>query len=62
MQDILLDKLLECSLECSPEFSEELIVKLIVAMGYGGSVSDVGQAIAKSGDGGIDGIIKKGCI
>lgn len=55
MQDALLDKILECS----PEFFEELIVKLVVAMGYGGSVSDAGQAIGKSGDGGIDGIIKE---
>lgn len=55
MQDLLLDKILECS----PAFFEELIVKLIVAMGYGGSVSDAGQAIGKSGDGGIDGVIKE---
>jgi restriction system protein len=28
-------------------------------MGYGGSVKDAGEAIGKSGDGGIDGIIKE---
>lgn len=28
-------------------------------MGYGGSLKDAGQAIGKSGDGGIDGIIKE---
>jgi len=28
-------------------------------MGYGGSVEDAGRAIGKSGDGGIDGIIKE---
>jgi len=28
-------------------------------MGYGGSFRDAGQAVGKSGDGGIDGIIKK---
>ena len=28
-------------------------------MGYGGSLSDAGRAIGKSGDGGIDGIIKE---
>jgi len=28
-------------------------------MGYGGSIQDAGRAIGKSGDGGIDGIIKE---
>lgn len=28
-------------------------------MGYGGSIEDAGKAIGKSGDGGIDGIIKE---
>jgi restriction system protein len=28
-------------------------------MGYGGSRKDAGQAVGKSGDGGIDGIIKE---
>ena len=28
-------------------------------MGYGGSLADAGQAVGRSGDGGIDGIIKE---
>ena len=28
-------------------------------MGYGGSIKDAGQAVGKSGDGGVDGIIKE---
>ncbi|KAA2396098.1 restriction endonuclease [Bacillus cereus] len=55
LQDLLLEKILECS----PAFFERLIVELIVAMGYGGSVKDAGKAIGKSGDEGIDGIIKE---
>lgn len=55
----LQDGLLEKILECSPAFFERLIVHLIVAMGYGGSVKDAGAAIGKSGDEGIDGIIKE---
>src|SRR5699024_5603942 len=55
LQEALLDKILECS----PDFFEQLIVKLLVAMGYGGSVSDAAEAIGKSGDEGIDGIIKE---
>jgi restriction system protein len=40
-------------------FFERLVVDLLVAMGYGGSRRDAGQAIGQSGDGGIDGIIKE---
>jgi restriction system protein len=32
---------------------------LLVAMGYGGSRQDAGEAVGRSGDGGIDGIIKE---
>lgn len=44
---------------CSPQFFERLVVDLLVAMGYGGTLRDAGQAIGRSGDGGIDGIIKE---
>jgi restriction system protein len=44
---------------CSPEFFEELVVQLLVAMGYGGSVSEAGRRIGRSGDGGVDGVIKE---
>jgi len=44
---------------CSPDFFERLVVDLLVRMGYGGSRRDAGRAIGKSGDGGIDGIIKE---
>lgn len=43
----------------SPEFFEQLVIRLLVKMGYGGSIKDAGQAIGKSGDEGIDGIIKE---
>jgi restriction system protein len=44
---------------CSPSFFERLVVELLVKMGYGGSRTDAGKAIGKSGDEGIDGIIKE---
>ncbi len=43
----------------SPAFFEKLVVDLLVALGYGGSRKDAGQAVGHSGDGGIDGIIKE---
>jgi restriction system protein len=45
--------------ECSPEFFEKLVVELLVKMGYGGTLKEAGQVLGKSGDGGIDGIIKE---
>lgn len=55
----LADELLEQLKTCSPTFFERLVVDLLVAMGYGGSLADAGQAIGRTGDGGIDGIIKE---
>ncbi len=43
----------------SPFFFEKVVVEILVKMGYGGSQKDAGQAIGKSGDEGIDGIIKE---
>jgi restriction system protein len=45
--------------ECSWTFFEKLVVELLVAMGYGGSHKEAGKVIGKSGDEGIDGIIKE---
>jgi len=42
----------------TPRFFEHLVIDLLVRMGYGGSLRDA-RAIGKSGDGGIDGIIKE---
>lgn len=55
----LAQELLERIMSCSPQFFETLVVDLLVAMGYGGSRKDAGQAVGQSGDGGIDGIIKE---
>src|SRR5450759_1011638 len=43
----------------TPAAFEKIVVDLLVAMGYGGSVEDAGKVVGKSGDGGIDGIIKQ---
>lgn len=55
----LASEILERVRGCSPTFFERLVVELLVAMGYGGSLVDAGKAIGKSGDNGIDGIIKE---
>ena len=43
---------------CSPPFFESVVVRLLMAMGYGG-VAGHGTVTGKSGDGGIDGVIKQ---
>lgn len=58
----LSEELLQQIMNCSPAFFERLVVDLLVRMGYGGSRRDAGQAIGKSGDGGIDGIIKEDAL
>jgi restriction system protein len=55
----LADEIIERIKTNLPRFFETLVVDLLVAMGYGGSRKDAGQAIGQVGDGGIDGIIKE---
>jgi restriction system protein len=59
LRQALADDLLERIAAAPPRFFEQLVVDLLVAMGYGGSRADAGQAVGGSGDGGIDGIIKE---
>ncbi|MBM3132094.1 MAG: restriction endonuclease, partial [Chloroflexi bacterium] len=55
----LASDLLQQIKQSPPSRFERLVVELLVRMGYGGSLKDAGQAIGKSGDEGIDGIIKE---
>ena len=59
LQQSLKQEILEQTKLCSPAFFENLVVELLVGMGYGGSFRDVAEVIGRSGDGGIDGIIKE---
>lgn len=42
-----------------PAKLERIVVELLVCMGYGGNLADAGRAIGRSGDEGIDGVIKE---
>jgi len=57
--DALAAELISTIKSCDPEFFERLVVKLLLKMGYGGSRQEAGQAVGRSGDGGIDGIINE---
>jgi restriction system protein len=45
-----------------PAFFERLIVSLLLNMGYGGSVTDAGRALGRSGDDGVDGVIDQDAL
>jgi restriction system protein len=55
----LSDSLLTTIKEGSPYFFEKIVIDLLISMGYGGSRSDAGEAVGRTGDGGIDGVINE---
>ncbi len=59
IRNALASDILENIKSCSPQIFVQLVIELLVKMGYGGSRTDAGQAVGRSGDGGIDGIIKE---
>jgi restriction system protein len=59
MHDALIEELLSQVKASSASFFEQLVLDVLVSMGYGGSRKDAAQAVGKSGDEGIDGIIKE---
>jgi len=59
LHDGLASELLEMVMQCPPDFFERLVVDVLIKMGYGGSRKEAGQAVGKTSDGGIDGIIKE---
>jgi restriction system protein len=59
INDQLVSDILKQMKAIPPGLFEKIVVELLVAMGYGGTLKDAGQAIGKSGDEGIDGVIKE---
>jgi len=59
LEESLASELLQTVKQCPPDFFERLVVDVLIKMGYGGSRKEAGQAVGKTSDGGIDGIIKE---
>jgi restriction system protein len=59
LKEELASELLDKIKKASPNFFERLVIDLLIKMGYGGSKKEAGQILGKSGDGGIDGLIKE---
>ena len=59
LQESLASDLIQNIKQCAPDFFERLVVDVLIKMGYGGSRKEAGRAIGRTGDEGIDGIIKE---
>ena len=58
IRQALVDTLLEKLRRSSPAQFEEIVLDVLVGMGYGGSREEA-ETVGRSGDGGIDGVIKE---
>ena len=58
LRELLLSRILKSP----PAFFERLIVKLLVAMGFGGRLDATAEAIGRSGDDGVDGVIDQDAL
>lgn len=55
----LAEDLLGRLIERDDRFFEEVVLDVLVALGYGGSKPDAAERVGRSGDGGIDGVIRE---
>ena len=46
----------------SPAIFEQLIIDVLVKMGYGGSRREAAETLGRSGDGGVDGVIREDAL
>jgi restriction system protein len=55
----LAEELLGRLVEHDDRFFEDVVLDVLVALGYGGSKPDAAERVGRSGDGGIDGVIRE---
>lgn len=59
LRNSLAQDILDRLKQVSPDRFERLIVDLMLRLGYGGTLEDAGMALGRSGDEGVDGVIKQ---
>ncbi len=59
LRSALRAELLESVKSQTPEFFEALVLDVLVAIGYGGDREDAAQRLGRSGDEGVDGVIRE---
>lgn len=62
MTDALAAEVVDRLLSADPEFLEDVVVELMLRLGYGSRRPDEGQRLGRSGDGGLDGIIREDAL
>lgn len=62
LRSALADELIERIKAQAPEFFEELVLDVLTTMGYGGTRTDASERLGRSGDGGIDGVIREDAL
>ena len=62
MQSLLKTDILENLYNVTPSMFERIIVDVLIAMGYGGGRAEMGRALGKTGDGGVDGVINEDAL
>jgi len=55
----LAEELLTRLIERDDRFFEDVVLDVLLALGYGGSKPDAAERVGRSGDGGIDGVIRE---
>ncbi len=55
----LVEDVLSTLKQLSPTRFEQVVIDVLVAMGYGGTQEDAERVVGRTGDGGIDGVIKE---
>jgi restriction system protein len=59
IRSALVEQVLERLRTESPAFFEQVVLDVLLAMGYGGSRREAGEQLGRSGDGGVDGVIRE---
>lgn len=59
LRSVLAADLLDRVLELSPDRFEQLVLDVLHGMGYGGSRDDAAERLGRSGDEGVDGVIRE---
>lgn len=62
LRGALTDDLRSRLIEADDRFFEDVVLDVLVALGYGGSKRDAAERVGRSGDGGIDGVIREDAL
>ncbi len=62
IRDAVVDDLRGRLLDRDDRFFEHVVLDVLVALGYGGSRQDAAERVGRTGDGGIDGVIREDAL